>query len=95
MQPPPNKPPNIINTNVSFDLPSVQFAFVSVAYYHRGEAEIIYVFPSNASIHPAPFRGENSYLLSPSNLQPRKASGYLRLVTLFQPVLSPTNILNE
>lgn len=45
MQPPPNKPPNIINTNVSFDLPSVQFAFVSGARYHRGEAEIIYVFP--------------------------------------------------
>lgn len=30
---------------VSFDLPSVQFAFVSGARYHRGEAEIIYVFP--------------------------------------------------
>lgn len=90
-----NKPLNIINTNVSFDLPPAQLAFVSKDRYHRGEAENIYEFSPNTSIHPAPFRGENSYLLSPSNLHPWKTSGRSRLVTLFKPVLSSTNILNE
>lgn len=42
---PQDNPPSIRNANVSLDLPSVQFAFVSVDRYHRGEAGILYVFP--------------------------------------------------
>lgn len=50
-----NKPPNIINTNVSFDLPPAQLAFMSEDRYHHGEAENMYVFPSQHIDTPRPF----------------------------------------
>ena len=64
------------------------------------ERQTTYMFLfSNSPIptpsHPAPFqRGKQRQPESPSNLQPR-VSSHLRLVTLFKPVLSSTNILKE